>query len=124
MLDKISTEIVKNHDIIGIEDLSVEKMLKNKDLSKRISEVSWAQFRSMLEYKSLWYGKQVIAAAKNFPSSQLCSVCYHKYKAVKDRVLREWTCPNCKSNHQRDLNASINLRNEALRLTAGTAEIA
>ncbi|MGD6805226.1 IS200/IS605 family element RNA-guided endonuclease TnpB [Rossellomorea vietnamensis] len=124
MLDKISTEIVKNHDIIGIEDLSVKNMLKNKDLSKGISEVSWAQFRSMLEYKSVWYGKQVIAAAKNFPSSQLCSVCNHKYKAVKDLALREWTCPNCKSNHQRDLNASINLRNEALRLTAGTAEIA
>ncbi|MGD6804452.1 IS200/IS605 family element transposase accessory protein TnpB [Rossellomorea vietnamensis] len=124
LLDKISTEIVKNHDIIGIEDLSVKNMLKNKDLSKGISEVSWAQFRSMLEYKSLWYGKQVIAAAKNFPSSQLCSVCNYKYKAVKDLALREWTCPNCKSSHQRDLNASINLRNEALRLTAGTAGIA
>ncbi|MGM0847427.1 MAG: RNA-guided endonuclease TnpB family protein, partial [Bacillota bacterium] len=81
MLDKISTEIVKNHDIIGIEDLSVSNMLKNKDLSKGISEVSWTQFRSMLEYKSLWYGKQVVAAAKNFPSSQLCSVCNYKYKA-------------------------------------------
>jgi putative transposase len=124
MLDKISTEIVKNHDIIGIEDLSVNNMLKNRNLAKAISEVSWSQFRTMLEYKAEWYGKKVIIVAKKFPSSQLCSSCGHKYKDVKNLSLREWTCPTCASHHQRDINASINLRNEALRLTAGTAEIA
>ena len=124
-LHKLSTDIVKNHDIIGMEDLQVSDMLKNKRLSKAISEVSWSHFKELIEYKAVWYGKKVITVSRTFASSQLCSACNYQNKAVKNLSVRTWTCPSCNAVHDRDINASINLRNEAIRLlTAGTAGLA
>jgi putative transposase len=124
-LHKTSTDIIKNHDVIGIESLQVSNMLKNKKTAKSIADVSWSQFKRMVKYKAEWYGKTVIEVSNTFPSSQLCSCCGYKNKAVKDQSLREWECPECKIFHDRDINASINLKNEALKLlTVGTTGVA
>ncbi|MCU7752063.1 IS200/IS605 family element RNA-guided endonuclease TnpB [Bacillus cereus] len=108
-LHKISNEITNENQVIVIEDLKVKNMQKNYKLAKAISEVSWATFRELLDYKAIWKGRDLIIAPKNYASSQLCSCCGYKNKEVKNLSLREWTCPECNSHHDRDVNASINL---------------
>ena len=114
-LNKLSTEIIKNHDIICIEDLNVKGMLRNHKLARSISDVSWSSFVAKLQYKADWYGREIIKVDTWFPSSQICSECGHK-DGKKPLDIREWTCPICHTHHDRDINASINILTEGLRI--------
>ena len=114
-LNKLSTDIIKNHDTICIENLNTKGMLRNRKLAKSISDVSWSSFVTKLQYKAEWYGREIIKIDKWFPSSQICSKCGHK-DGKKPLNIRDWTCPICHTYHDRDINASKNILTEGLRI--------
>src|SRR5690606_19567455 len=101
-LHKLSTEIIKNHDIVCIEDLHTKGMLRNHKLAKSIADVSWSAFVSKLEYKAKWYGKTIVKISRWFPSSQICFACGHQ-AGKKTLDMRKWTCPICQAQHDRDI---------------------
>jgi putative transposase len=106
-LHQITTRLVRENQTLVIEDLTVRNMVKNRKLARAISDAAWSEFRSMLEYKAQWYGREVIAVDRWFPSSKLCSTC----GILQDRMplnVRTWTC-DCGATHDRDVNAAKNL---------------
>lgn len=115
-LQKLSTELIRNNDMICLEDLQVKNMVKNHKLAQAISDVSWSEFVRMLSYKAEWYGRKIVKIDKFFPSSQICNCCGHKHAETKDLSVRKWACLQCGAVHDRDVNAAINILNEGLRI--------
>ncbi|MEU8721234.1 MULTISPECIES: RNA-guided endonuclease TnpB family protein [Streptomyces] len=115
-LHKLTTRLVRENQTLVIEDLTVRNMLGNGKLSRAISDAAWSQFRSMLEYKAAWYGREVIAVDRWFPSSKLCSVC-GTLQGKMPLGVRTWTC-GCGATHDRDVNAAKNLLAAGLAVSA------
>ena len=115
-LHKLTTRLVRENQTIVIEDLTVRNMLKNRKLSRAISDASWTEMRSMLEYKADWYGRDLVVVDRWFPSSKLCSACGTLQGRMPLNV-REWTC-DCGTTHDRDVNAAKNILAAGLAVAA------
>lgn len=106
----------------AIEDLSVKNMVKNRKLAKVIHDAAWGQLVTLLTYKAKWYGKNVLKVNRFFASSKMCSHCHHKLDSLPLSV-RNWTCPSCQTHHDRDVNASNNIRSQALADALGLSAV-
>ena len=129
---KLSTKLIRENQIISIEDLDIKSMLKKEDKTTKtrstndnnkaraILDAGWGQFIELLKYKATWYGRTLIKINRYVPSSQMCSHCGAINPAVKDLSVRSWVCPNCNTTHDRDYNAAINILREGLKIAAST----
>ena len=117
-LHKLTMQLVRENDIICIEDLNVAGMVRNRHLAKAISDVGMGEFCRQLQYKCNWYGKTLVEIDRFYPSSQICSRCGYQNHDVKDLSIREWICPNCGTHHDRDVNAAKNILTEGLKQIA------
>lgn len=116
-LHKLSRKMVNENQVICVENLAVKNMVKNHNLAKAISDASWSEFTRMLSYKAGNDGKIYQEVDRFFPSSKTCSVCLNRIGSLALDI-RSWQCENCKTKHDRDVNAAINIRDEGLRILA------
>ena len=116
MIYKLANKIIKENDVIAIETLDVKSMYQVHKIAKHLKNMPISEFIRVLKYKSNWFGKKVIEINKYFPSSQSCNRCGFKNEEVKDLSVRKWTCPRCGLIHDRDINASINIMFEGLKI--------
>ena len=114
-LHHITNQLLDENQVIVIEDLNVKGMMKNHNLAKSIQELSLYRFKVILQYKAEWYGNHIVEIDRFFPSSKLCNNCGYKNNDLK-LSHREWVCPECETNHHRDLNAAINILNEGKKI--------
>jgi putative transposase len=121
-LHKVSTDLIRKYDNIMLEDLNIKGMIKNHRLSKHIADASWGKFIELLTYKAEWNDKRIVKIDRFFPSSKSCSKCGYLNQTL-DLSVRNWICKSCGVTHDRDINASINILKEGLKITsAGTAD--
>ena len=115
-LHKLSKKIIDENQVVCIEDLKVKDMMGDSKLARNISDVSWSRLVSMLLYKANWYGRIVVKVSSDYPSSQLCSKCGYKNSITKDLAIRKWTCPECGTIHDRDINAAKNILSKGIEM--------
>ena len=120
-LHKISHKLVNENQVIVSEDLAVSNMVKNHNLAKAISDCGWYEITRQISYKSDWNNRQYIKIGRFTKSSQPCNVCGYINVHTKDLSVRQWTCPQCGTVHDRDINAAINILNEGLRILEESA---
>jgi putative transposase len=116
-LHKVTTRLVRENQTIVIEDLAVRTMVRSHSLARAISDAAWRDLRGMLEYKTDWYGRELVVADRWFPSSKVCSACGVTTPSMPVSS-RDWVCPSCGAAHDRDVNAAKNIRSEGLSVIA------
>ena len=115
---KLTTQLIRENQVISAESLQVKNMVKNHCLAKAIHDVGWTEITRQLEYKAKWYGRTFVQIDRFYPSSKRCSCCGHTLQKL-DLATRQWTCPECGTSHDRDINAAINIREAGLAILAG-----
>lgn len=115
-LHKISHQLISENQVIVSEDLAVSNMVKNHNLAKAISDCGWYELTRQLEYKAEWNGRTYVKIGRYVPSSQTCNICGYVNKNTKDLSVRKWTCSQCGTVHDRDINAAINILNEGMKM--------
>jgi putative transposase len=117
-LHRTSARLVRDHDMIVIEDLAVQNMIRNRSLAKAISDCGWGGFRQMIEYKAAKAGRHLIVIGRWYPSSKTCSACGHLLASLSLST-RTWQCPSCRTRHDRDINAAKNILAAGLAVAGG-----